>query len=685
MRWDKLGAILMATASSLVQAASTFTPARPPAIPLAVKSPYLNVWLNGDSGGNLPGSWPRFWTAQIIGWQGLINVDGSSFNWMGAGGGTLVSQTSFQYTSTKSIFTFDVGGKITMTVTFMSPVYPDDLVKQSLQFSYIDVKVKSADGSSHKVQVYMDISGELTSGDASKLINWDFETSNGVAYHKIVQAQPAVFSESHEQANWGNWYFATADGDGFTHKSGSDVDVRGQFAQTGKLDDGQDDKFRAVNDNWPVFGLSKDLGDVSGTEKEVLFTLGVAQDQVINFQGATDGPAGLKGLWTSAYGSDVDSLVAFHKDWSNALSYAEHLDAQIHDDSKAAAGDDYATITTLSVRQTFGALQVAQGSKQNYIFLKEISSNSDIQTVDVIFPAFPILLYLNATMGKLLLDPLYENQESGHYPNAWAIHDLGTFPNAIGYPGGNDEPMPLEECGNMVIMSLAYAQHTGDNGYLSAHWPKLEQWANFLVNDSLIPANQLSTDDFAGTLANQTNLALKGIIGLKAMGEIAKLTGNEDKFGSIADDYLRQWKDLGINKAATPPHTTLSYGDGASHGLLYNLYADRLLGLNFVGQEVYDMQSDFYLTVALKYGAALDTRHAGWTKADWEMYCAAIAGPETRAMFISKMATWIGETTTGRALTDLYDAQTGGYPQGGPTFVARPVMGGTFALLALPK
>lgn len=78
---------------------------------------------------------------------------------MGAGGGTLVSQTSFQYTSTKSIFTFDVGGKVTMTVTFMSPVYPDDLVKQSLQFSYIDVKVKSADGSSHKVQVYMDISG----------------------------------------------------------------------------------------------------------------------------------------------------------------------------------------------------------------------------------------------------------------------------------------------------------------------------------------------------------------------------------------------------------------------------------------------------------------------------------------------------------------------------------------------
>jgi hypothetical protein len=53
----------------------------------------------------------------------------------------------------------------------------------------------------------------------------------------------------------------------------------------------------------------------------------------------------------------------------------------------------------------------------------------------------------------------------------------------------------------MIIMSLAYAQRTGDTGYLSAHYLKLSQWAEFLVNDSLIPAHQLSTDDFAGPLA----------------------------------------------------------------------------------------------------------------------------------------------------------------------------------------
>jgi hypothetical protein len=44
---------------------STFTPARPPAIPLAVKSPYLNTWLeagsDGGNGGYLAGQWPQFW------------------------------------------------------------------------------------------------------------------------------------------------------------------------------------------------------------------------------------------------------------------------------------------------------------------------------------------------------------------------------------------------------------------------------------------------------------------------------------------------------------------------------------------------------------------------------------------------------------------------------------------------
>jgi hypothetical protein len=37
----------------------------------------------------------------------------------------------------------------------------------------------------------------------------------------------------------------------------------------------------------------------------------------------------------------------------------------------------------------------------------------------------------------------------------------------------------------------------------------------------------VSTDDFAGWLALQTNLALKGIVGINAMSKIAEVAGQE--------------------------------------------------------------------------------------------------------------------------------------------------------------
>lgn len=68
--------------------------------------------------------------------------------------------------------------------------------------------------------------------------------------------------------------------------------------------------------------------------------------------------------------------------------------------------------------------------------------------------------------------------------------------------------------------------------------------------------------------SNQTNLAIKGIIGLKAMSQIASLTGNKDDWASTASSYLQQWKKLAINNNTDTPHTTLSYGDNSSHGEL---------------------------------------------------------------------------------------------------------------------
>jgi hypothetical protein len=187
------------------------------------------------------------------------------------------------------------------------------------------------------------------------------------------------------------------------------------------------------------------------------------------------------------------------------------------------------------------------------------------------------------------------------------------------------------------------------------------------------------------------------MIGIQAMAVIAEKTGNTEdaaNYSNIAHDYITKWQDLAIAKDATPPHTTLSYGDINSHGsyilfplvhaniltqaagLLYNLFADAQLGLGLVPQSVYQMQSDFYQTVENKYGVPLDTRHT-YTKGkkiivvyelrsnanvvigDWECFTAAITSGNARSMFIRDLATWINETPTNRPLTDLYDTISG--------------------------
>ena len=242
------------------------------------------------------------------------------------------------------------------------------------------------------------------------------------------------------------------------------------------------------------------------------------------------------------------------------------------------------------------------------------------------------------------------------------MHDLGSsYPNATGHPAGNDEAQPLEECGNMLIMTLAYAQRTNDHAYLSTHYKILKQWTGYLIAEALIPADQISTDDFAGSLANQTNLALKGIIGIEAMAVIANLTGNHAdaaNYTNIAHSYIDQWQVLGVAQDANPPHTTLGYGLNDTHGLLYNLYGDAELNLGLVPKKIYDMQSAFYPTVNDEFGVPLDTRH-NYTKSDWEMFTAAIASSSTQKMFISDLAKFVAETPTNLPFTDLYDAQTG--------------------------
>lgn len=394
------------------------------------------------------------------------------------------------------------------------------------------------------------------------------------------------------------------------------------------------------------------------------------------------------------------------------------------------------------------------GVLTNVRFLKEISSNGNCQTVDVIFPAFPFFLYTNPRWLAYLLEPLLEHMLSGQYPNDYTMHDLGThFPNMTGHADGNDEYMPVEECGDMLIMglalvnSLSYGSQTEAQspwsafgkakgvseieelandispfalpsipetrdgifglddawgGASSAHQAKKwlsrsyrlwNQWSGYLVEYSLYPANQLCTDDFAGWLPLMTNLALKGIVGLKAMSELAELVGEvEDAkyYRNISEAYIKEWEVQGMSRDGG--RAKLSYDWYGSWTTLYSLYADAVLcfhpsldstqssiGMahispqepllpsskdkhNFIPDHIYTAQSRWYETVMQKYGLPLDSRHL-YTKSDWEFQAAAVASKKTRSQILDRVATWLNETSTDRPFTDLYKTEgDGGFP-----------------------
>ena len=198
-----------------------FTPLRPPAVPLAVRSPYLSTWVSTHTKETLNGQNPIFWTGAEVGWSGLIQVDDTTYEWLGYPSSALpniesATTESVKYTATKTVYTISAG-KVGVNVTFLTPITLSDLKRQSLPASYLSLSFWSLDKKNHSVNLYTDIDGHWLSGDPNSRIQWSIglnsKKSSGeenVISHIIEKETHGKLSEWSDKAEWGQLFWSTA-------------------------------------------------------------------------------------------------------------------------------------------------------------------------------------------------------------------------------------------------------------------------------------------------------------------------------------------------------------------------------------------------------------------------------------------------------------------------------------------
>jgi hypothetical protein len=374
-------------------------------------------------------------------------------------------------------------------------------------------------------------------------------------------------------------------------------------------------------------------------------------------------------------------LKTAEKEDASLLEQCTKYDDELMKDLTAAGGEKYAQLAALSFRQCLAAHKlVADEDGTPLYFSKENFSNGCIATVDVTYPSSPFFLLLNPQLLWGQVKPILDYAQGGRWKFPFAPHDLGTYPKANGqvYGGGEKDErdqMPVEECGNMLIMCAALG-HVGRTDLVKPYMPLLTKWAEYLKAKGLDPENQLCTDDFAGHLAHNTNLSVKAIVALGAFAQLCEKLDQKEQaseYRKLAREMAGQWQKM----ADDGDHYRLTFDKPGTWSQKYNLVWDQLLGLDLFPPEVARKEIAYYKTKQNKYGLPLDSRKT-YTKLDWVVWTATLADSDAdfRAL-VEPLWLFAHETPSRVPLTDWYD--TVNARQSG--FQARSVVGGVYIKL----
>lgn len=659
---------------------------RPPSVPLVTVDPYFSVWSSAD---HLYDDHTRHWTNKIHGMVGLAIIDGKPKRFMGKAAlqdqsefpePEALVQTDVTVEPVTTRYTFQ-GGGIELNVQFTTPLLLDDLDLLSRPVTYVTFQVRSIDGESHQVKIYFDVTGEWCVHTPDQQVAWEHRVIEGQlnAMSMGTVEQPILqLAGDDTRIDWGYMVVAVPRTPRIRTVIHS-VTSRGLYMETGQLPEDDQYRPRAVSDNMPVMAAEIDMGIIQ--EVPVTEYLMLAYDDIHSIE-YFHKP--LDAYWKRNGLAFHDMLLMAADQYEEILQRCESFNRELLTESQAAGGEKYRDILALTYRQAIAAHKlVADEAGEVLFFSKENFSNGCIATVDVSYPSIPLFLRYNPELIKGMMRPIYKYAMSRDWTFDFAPHDAGTYPKANGQVYGENKleyQMPIEECGNMLLMAAAICKYEGDTDFAREHWEPLTRWAGYLLQNGLDPENQLCTDDFAGHLAHNANLSIKAILGIAAYSFMCdKLNMQEGaSYLAAAQNMAKEW----VSMADAGDHYKLTFDSpDDSWSMKYNLVWDHLLDLHLFPQEIAAKELDYYMHKLNRYGLPLDSRDT-YTKSDWLVWCASMSS--TQAQFeslISPLWDFMNETPARVPATDWYDTITAEQKN----FQNRSVVGGFFIQLLMQE
>ena len=616
---------------------------RMPSVPLITVDPYFSVWT--DSINSKP---TTHWTGAENNIMGYVTVDGKIYRFLGDDDTqkkiNLVSIDADAFTTT-AIYESD---EIRLKAEFTSPMLVTELYYSSRPVSYLKLSYESIDGKQHKVTAKIFVTEELVLNKVNEGKAWSEDVEiNGLSCVKIGSGEQKILWRSGDDVriDWGYCYLA----------------VQGE-AKTGNA---------VIENLYSVYAEAE-------IENEKLFLFAYDDIDSIVYFGEN-----LKAYWKNNGKTIEDAIKEAAEEYSPLREKCDSFSKKIEAEAIAKGGEKYAELLLLAYRQVMAAHKLVVDKEGNNLYIsKECFSNGCAATVDVTYPSAPMYLLYNTELLKGMLRPVFRYATSDAWEFDFAPHDVGQYPLVNGQVYAENRleyQMPVEECGNMIILVSAICKADGDYSFAKDNFDILEKWSKYLIRFGKDPEHQLCTDDFAGHLAHNCNLSLKAIMGIAGFADILKNLGKENESQELLA-IAREYADSFIKNAENEDGSyRLAYDRPGTFSLKYNSVWDKIWKTELFPSDFFKTEIERYKKEALSYGVPLDSREK-YTKSDWLIWVATLAENKDDFEFFSSLLWKAYDTMRTRVpMTDWYYTDTSEMVG----FRHRTVQGGLFIRLML--